>query len=186
MAEAMMGNRRGNGWRIALWSGAGALLLVPAVAMQFTPEVKWDKADFFVMGALIAAVGGVLEFLVRRANGPAYRAGAALALVTAFLLIWVNLAAGLIGLEDNGANLLYAGVLAILAGGALMSRFRPAGMMRTLAAVAAAQVAIGAAAVFAGWGVEGQNWPRDIIGASGMFAVLWLASAALFGRAARI
>ncbi|SES94158.1 hypothetical protein [Stigmatella erecta] len=186
MAEVMTGNRRGNGWRLALWPGAGALLLAPAVAMQFTTEVKWDITDFLVMGALIAAVGGAIEFLVRRSNSPAYRAGAALTLVTAFLLIWVNLAAGLIGTEDHRANLLYAGVFAILAGGALMSHFRPAGMMRTLVAAAAAQAAIGAAAVLAGWGMEGQNWPRDVIGANGMFAALWLASAALFGRAARV
>ncbi|WP_225409339.1 hypothetical protein [Stigmatella hybrida] len=186
MAEVMTDNRRGKGWRIALWLGAGALLLVPAVAMQFTPEVQWDKTDFLVMGALIAAVGGAIEFLMRRANSPAYRAGAALTLVTSFLLIWVNLAAGVIGTEDHGANLLYAGVLAILAGGALRSHFRPAGMMHTLVAVAAAQAAIGAAAVLAGWGAEGPNWPRDVIGANGMFAALWLASATLFGRAARI
>jgi hypothetical protein len=39
---------------------------------------------------------------------------AGLALTAAFLIVWLNVAAGLIGIEDDDpANLLYVGVLAI-------------------------------------------------------------------------
>jgi hypothetical protein len=45
--------------------------------------------------------------------------------VAAFILIWMNLAVGIIGSEDNPANLMYGGVLAVAIVGAFMVRFRP-------------------------------------------------------------
>lgn len=55
----------------------------------------------------------------------AYRSAAALSLVAALLIVWLNAAAGLIGIEDDDpANLLYVGVLAIGFVGAIMARFR--------------------------------------------------------------
>ena len=49
--------------RIAGWGFAAILLLLPAIAMQFTSEVDWDARDFIVMGALIGMVGLGTEFL---------------------------------------------------------------------------------------------------------------------------
>ena len=43
-----------NGWRIARWGGAAALLCVPAVAMRFTKEVNWGPEDFIAMGGMLA------------------------------------------------------------------------------------------------------------------------------------
>ncbi len=43
----------------------------------------------------------------------AYRFAVGVALAAAFLLVWMNLAVGLIGSEDNPANLMYFGVLAV-------------------------------------------------------------------------
>ena len=44
----------------------------------------------------------------------AYRVAVGLALTAAFLIVWLNAAAGLIGIKDDDpANLLYVGVLAI-------------------------------------------------------------------------
>ena len=55
------------------------------------------------------------------------------ALVAAFLIVWLNAAAGLIGIEDDDpANLLYVGVLAIGLIGAIVARFQPGGMARAM------------------------------------------------------
>jgi hypothetical protein len=51
----------------------------------------------------------------------------------------MNLAVGVIGTEDDPANLMYVGVLAVGIIGAIIARFRPHGMARTLFATALAQ-----------------------------------------------
>ncbi len=40
------GERRISCLRIAAWSAAALVLLLPLVAMQFTEEVNWTVADF--------------------------------------------------------------------------------------------------------------------------------------------
>ena len=167
--------RRWSGWRIAGWGLAALLLLLPLVAMRFTDEVDWDGTDFIVMGALIGSIGLAIEFMVRQSASTAYRVGAVLALLTAFLTIWVNLAVGMIGSEDNPHNLLFGGVLVIALIGAIVARFEPAGMAHAAVAAAIAQAAVAAAGL-----------STDLRGAvfSMVFAGLWLLAAALF-RAAR-
>ena len=100
-------------WRIAAWAAAALILLLPLVAMQFTDEVVWDVADFAVFGALLVGVGVTYELAARKTGNTAYRAAFGVALAAVFLLVWVNLAVGIIGSEDNDANLMYYGVLAV-------------------------------------------------------------------------
>lgn len=69
----------------------------------------------------------------------AYRAAAGIALGTAFLLIWISFAVGVIGTEDNPANLMFGAVLLLGLIGAVAARFQPEGMARALAATALAQ-----------------------------------------------
>ena len=52
-------------WRIARWSLAALILLLPLLAMQFTTEVAWDFADFMIFGALLAGAGGAYELAMR-------------------------------------------------------------------------------------------------------------------------
>ncbi len=180
------GGRRGSAWRLGLWALLTAsILAVPLVAMQFTREVNWTGFDFVFAAILIFGSGSVFELLTRHASSIAYKAGIGFAMLAGFLLIWVNGAVGIIGSEDNAANLLYGGVLAIAVIGAIAARFRAGGMAATMLIAGFAQVAIGATAVIAGWGTEGPIWPRDVIGATGMFTALWLLSAALFRKAGR-
>jgi len=78
----------------------------------------------------------------------AYRIAAGLALTAAFLIVWMNAAAGLIGIEDDDpANLLYVGVLAIGFIGAIIARFQPRGLARAMFATALAQALVGAIAL---------------------------------------
>ncbi len=119
-------------WRIIGWGGVAALLALPAIAMQFTREVNWTGSDFAVMGAMLLLAGLALEGLVRTSPSWPARLGAAIAVLTGFLLVWVNLAVGLFGGEDNLANLMFLGVIAIAVVGSLLARGRAAAMARVL------------------------------------------------------
>ena len=179
------GARRGSRWRIVGWAAAALMLLLPLVAMQLTDEVSWDETDFIFAGALIAGTGLAFELAVRMTRNAAYRAAVGVALAAAFILIWVNLAVGVIGTEDNPANLMYSGVLAVGIIGAVIARFQPHGMARALVATALAQASVGVIALIAGSGSTGPTWPGDVLGLTGIFAALWLLSAWLFRKAAR-
>ena len=115
----------------------------------------------------------------------AYRAAVGVAVAAAFLLIWINLAVGIIGSEDHPANLMYGGVLAVGIIGSVIVRFQPQGMMRALVGMALAQALAAVIALIFGWGSGGANWPQVIVVLNGFFAALWLGSAWLFRRAAR-
>jgi hypothetical protein len=186
------GGKRGNGagqrgaaWRIAPWVLAALLLLLPLAAMQFTGEVAWDETDSIVMGAMLFGACGAFELAARMTGNIAYRAAVGVAVVAAFILIWMNLAVGIIGSEDNPANLMYGGVLGVGIVGALIVRFQPDGMARALAGTALAQALVGAIAVILGLGSTGANWLGAILFLTGFFAALWLISAWLFRKAAR-
>lgn len=179
------GGRHGNRWRIVGWGGAALLLLVPLVAMQFTDEVAWDLADFVFAGVMLGAAGLAYELAARKTGNAAYRAAAGVAIAAVFFLIWVNAAVGIIGGEDNPANLMYGGVLAVAFAGAFVARLQPDGMARALVATALAQVLVAAIALAVALGATGPIWPLDILGVTGFFAALWLISAWLFRKAAR-
>lgn len=174
--NAETGGGRASPWRLAPWAGAMLLLLLPLVAMRFTDEVAWDLADFVIFGLMLAVACGAFELAARARGDIAYRAAAGVALATVFLLVWVNLAVGLIGTEDDPANLTYGGVLAVGVVGAVIARFRPRGMARALVATALAQALVAVIALIAGWGV--------IVVPTAVFVALWLGSAWLFGKAA--
>jgi hypothetical protein len=179
------GRRRGLFWRVAPWVIAALILLLPLLAMQFAEEVDWDETDFAVIGAMLFGACGAYELAARMTRNVAYRAAVGVAVVAAFILIWMNLAVGIIGSEDNPANLMYGGVLGVAILGALIVRFQPLGMAHAFAATALAQALVGAIAVTAGLGSTGANWPSAILVLTGFFAALWLASAWLFRKAAR-
>ncbi|HEV7371235.1 hypothetical protein [Arenibaculum sp.] len=171
------GRRRWNRWRVAGWGTAAFLLLLPLLAMQVTGEMNWDLADFVVFGAMLGGAGGAFELAARTTRDTAYRAAVGIALAAAFFLVWINLAVGIIGSEDNPANLMYFAVLAVGIAGAAVARFRPHGMARALVAMALAQTLAAVVALIAGWG--------HTFVVTGVFVALWLASAWLFRKAAR-
>ena len=145
--------------------------------------MNWDWLDFLVAGALLAAVGGGYAFAVRTSGNAAYRTAVAVALGAALVLVWVNGAVGIIGNENNDANMLYLGVLAVGVVGALLARFRPAGMSRAMIASALAQILVPTIAIVAGIAGSGPAWPWDVIVLTAFFCGLWLTSAWLFRAA---
>ena len=171
------GGRRGNRWRIAIWGSAALLLLLPLVAMQFTNEVNWDETDFIVFGAMLLAACGTYELAARKTGNSAYRAAVGVAVAAALLLVWMNLAVGIIGNEGNPANLMFGGVLAVGIIGAIITRFQPQGMARALITTALAQALVGVIALAMG--------SVEAVVLTVFFAALWLTSAWLFRKAAR-
>ncbi len=178
------GGRRGSRLRIAAWSAAALILLLPLVAMQFTDQVVWDVADFAIFGVLLVGVGVTYELAARMTGDTAYRAAVGVALAAAFILVWVNGAVGIIGSEDNDANLMYGGVLAVGVIGAIIARFQPRGMARALFATALAQALVAVIALIAGLGSPWSG-PLEIVALNGFFVALWVGSAWLFREAAR-
>ena len=171
------GGRRGNRLRIAVWSTAAFLWLLPLVAMQFSDGVTWDVPDFIVFGAMLAAACGTYELATRMTGSRSYRAAVGVAVAAAFILVWMNLAVGLIGDEGNPANLMFGGVLAVGIIGALIARFQPHGMAGALVATALAQALVGVIALAMG------SVAAFVLTA--FFAAFWLTSASLFRKAAR-
>lgn len=123
----------------------------------------------------MAGVGVSYELAASRYGNRAYRAALAIALATAFVLVWANAAVGIIGSEDNPANAMFHGVLAVGIVGSLIARLRPLGMAWALVATAVAQVAVAGTAAVASMGSAG---PITLF-----FAALWLASAWTFRKA---
>jgi peptidoglycan/LPS O-acetylase OafA/YrhL len=107
-----------------------------------------------------------------------------LALFTALFLLWANLAVGIIGSEDNPANWMYVGVLAIFIIGALLARFQPRRMEKTLYVTALAQVLVTVIALATGLQREPESSVLHILAVNGFFIALWIGSAFLFRLAA--
>jgi len=152
-----------------------SILIIPLLVMQFTDEVDWNLADFAVASALLLSAGFSYELIAGKMSNITYRMAAALAVGTAVILVWVNLAVGIIGTEDNPANLMYAGVLAVGIIGSLFARFRPRGMAIVMFLTAMAQIVVGVIALIAGLG---SSLLIDLF-----FAALWIGSALLFRHA---
>lgn len=167
--------------RIAL--ATAFILLLPLLAMQITDEVVWNLADFVVAGALLFGTGLAYELVARKAGNIAYRVAVGVALAAALLLVWMNLAVGLIGSEDELANLMYIGVLAVGIIGAIIARFQPHGMARALFATALAQALIAVIALIAGMHQYPGSSVSEILNVNGFFVALWVGSAWLFRRA---
>jgi hypothetical protein len=155
-----------------------SILLIPLLTAP-----AWSLADFVVAGALIFGTGLTYALVARKAGNMAYRAAVGVALA-ALLLVWINLAVGVIGTEDELANLMYVGVLFVGIVGAIVARFRPDGMARALLAAALAQALVAVIALIAGLGHPASP-PLEILGVSGFFVTLFVGSALLIRYAGR-
>jgi hypothetical protein len=117
-------------------------MLVPIVASQFVEGWNWSGSDYVFAAIMILLVASLFELGNSFSQNTLYRTGFGLALLSGFLIFWGNLAVGFIGSEDNPANLMYLGVLAIAFLGATMSGFKPQGMARTMFVTAAAMAIV--------------------------------------------
>ena len=171
---------------IIILLAAAFILLLPLVAMQFTDEVVWGPVDFVFAGCLLFGAGLTYELAARKTSNFTYRAAVIIALAAAFILIWANAAVGIIGSEDEPANLMYIWVLAVGFVGAIASRFRPLGMSRTLFAMALTQALIVVIALIAGMYKYPGSSVSEIVNVNVFFIALWVGSALLFRHASTV
>lgn len=159
------------------------ILMIPAVAMSAQAEGwVWNAADFVVCWIIIASAVFTYKIVASRAPNPAYRVAAGLGVVTGLILLWINGAVGLIGSENNPANLMYGGVLAVGLTGAAIARLRPLGMSWALFATAVAQFMVPVIAVMI-WRPDFSPGVVQVFGLNSCFVLLFAASAFLFRRA---
>ena len=168
-----------NGWRIAGWGAAGALLLVPLLAIWLGTGVDWSGGDFLFVGVLLLFLGMTVELALRFRRGTGRRAGLVLFGLASFLTVWVNAAVGIVGDEASPVNAYY--YLAVLGALGLSASFRFAArpMSFIAAALAAGQFVLALVAT-ASMTVRPVEWAGVAI-----FALLWSASALFLRRAAR-
>lgn len=162
--------------------GTAVLLMVPFIAMQFSGEMAWSPFDFLVAGVLLLGAGFAFELATSRAGSPVQRLAAGLAIGTALLLLWVNLAVGIMGSEDNPANLLFLGVLVVGMAGAGLARTQPRGMARAMFATAVAQAL---APVFAMviWNPPFTAGLWKALAGNAGFIAMWVTAGLLFRQA---
>lgn len=164
---------------------AASLLLMPLTAMLLTDEMKWSPFDFIAAWILFFSAGLAYKLIARKMENKTYKAAVGLAAATALFLVWSNLAVGLIGNENNPANWMYIGVLAIGFLGSIIARLQPKGMAKVLFIMALAHALIAAIALIARLDIAPESSVVEILGVNGFFAVLWVGSALLFWNAAQ-
>lgn len=168
-----------NYWRIARWSGILALLLTPLVMMQISDGWHWTFGGFVVAGSVMGGVGLLYEFAERASASRAWRAGVAVALITAFLTVWTTI------VRDDGNGIGFFLLVMTAAVGAFAAWFRAAGMARTMAGVAVMQALLAIAIATAPVTARVPDAPFRFLVLGAFFAALWLISAAFFGVAAK-
>lgn len=82
-------------WRIVGWGAVAAILLAPAVAMQFSDEVAWTASDFLFAGVLLIGAGALIELAVWKAKSTPLRIALILAVLAAVALVWADGAVGI-------------------------------------------------------------------------------------------
>ena len=186
----MTATLQGSGWgrspgRILLWAVPTVLLATPAVMMAQAAEGwLWSPFDFVVAAVLLYGTTGLIDLAIRSSGSMAYKLGVALAVLAAFLLVWVNGAVGVIGEEGNPANLLFAGVILPAVVGSVLARFQARGMARAMLAAFVLNAAIAVAVPVFGWGADEPPGTAGLTMLVSGFALMWGLSAALFAKSA--
>jgi hypothetical protein len=108
-----------------------------------------------------------------------YRAGVAVAAVTSFLTVWTTV------VRDDGSGMSWFMLIMAAVVGGFAAWFRPAGMARTMLGVAVMQALLGVATATAPVTAAVPDGSLRALLFSGVFAALWLVSAACFRGAAR-
>ena len=161
-----------------------AVLAVPALAMAFNigvPDpgsgvegVNWGPMDFALIGVLVLGSGLLYEYASSRGISVAHKAAVGIAVLAGLGLIWVNLAVGMMDVENG--NLLYVLVLFVALVGAAVGRFEPREAAIAMFAAAAVQAVVAIIGLVFGLG--------PTLVADAFWVAGWVASGLLFRQAA--
>lgn len=168
--------RLDNALRLLMWTGLLGLWLLPIIAKQFTDEVQWSTFDHVFAFVALGVPGLIVEIVSRMTTNWFYRGGVVVALATAFVITWANLAVGIVGNEENPVNLIFFVVVAIAMLGSALAGFKAARLRWVFYFTAAAQALTALVAL--------QAEPFVLV-FCGVTTALWLTAATLFGQAAK-
>ncbi len=161
------------------------LLVIPFTANFLSVEVTWSFFDFLIAGILLFGTGVSFMLIGRLSPSLIYKVALGVALFSCLFLVWANLAVGLIGSENEPANLMYFGVLAVGFIGGFLARFKPKGMAYALFSMAISIVVIAVIALAAGMQNYYGSSVTEILGVNGPFFVLYVVSGILFLQSAK-
>jgi hypothetical protein len=159
------------------------VLLLALYGNRYIEGWNWNPGSFVFAWVVIAGATFLYRLLAsRKTANLAYRLGAALAILTGFLVFWTTAAVQIIG-EENPANPLYVLVLLGSLAGVGFARFQPRRLAHTAFATAAAIFLVPVIALL--------FWPDDfspgvpqVFLLNGVFVALFAAAGLLFRRAA--
>lgn len=77
-----------------VWGTSSALLLFPFVAMRFTDDVRWDRADFVAAAGLLLVLGVIIELTFKLLHRTLTRAAVIGMASVTVMLIWADAAVG--------------------------------------------------------------------------------------------
>lgn len=170
-------------WRIAAWSAAGALMLLPILVQLISGNFGWTIGDFVFAAIILFGSCLLFDLAARKSPNFSYLAGAGAAIAAGFGLVVVNGAVGLVGSEGEAHNLLFGIVLLVAIAGAVTARGRAAGMAQAMLAAAVAHILVSVGLLVVAGGADADPL-AEILGLS-VFAAFWLAAAWLFRIASR-
>ncbi len=79
------------------------LLMIPLIGMQISAEVNWTGFDFLVMAILLAGLGLMIEFVLRKVKKKNRRIAMIAIVLFVFFLIYAELAVGIFGSPFAGS-----------------------------------------------------------------------------------
>lgn len=161
-----------------------ASMVVALVGLTLAGKLDWGVMDFVFVAVVLFGGLGAYRFVSGRGQGRTFHLAVALSLITALSMIWITLAVGIIGSEDNQANIMYVAVLGIGLLGSIIARFRAPGMKWTMVWVTIAQFAVTILA-YTIWKPETEQHVFSTAVLNLFYVMLFLSSAVLFHRASR-
>lgn len=170
--------------RIIIWSFISVIIVAIRWIILLTDQSQWSEALGYSM--ILGIIGITYElWMWLKTQTKIYCLALLIGLGWMLFLGLANGAVGIIGSENNPANLMYWAVFAVRIIGSLISHLRSRGMRITLFMTAFVQLSIPVFAFFvwpaqASWGNAGVMWVFVI---NLIFALLFVVSALLFGRA---
>ena len=73
-----------------------SILLATLIAMQFSTEVQWTAGDFIIAAILLSSFALLIEFLIRKKQQCQCRTVLILLAILTLLLLWGEMAVGLL------------------------------------------------------------------------------------------
>ena len=116
------------------------LLMIPTLGNQFVDGWNWPLRGFVLFGTLIFGLALAFQLITRNIDAAAYRLALGITLVFSFGVFWGNWVQA--ADDINPAALAYLIVPVVGVIGAVIARFRPAGMSVALSAMAVTQAVL--------------------------------------------